>query len=211
VASADRTRRHPTSRPPDHRVPDLCDHPRSSAPGLLLLPRSSSLHAMPHLPPAHHETSKHNSPNEIKIKEKQKQNYPGFEFKPRQVNDSSQSNQGTDHLVSHRVIMSPPQDQGGIRCRPTMSIKTPHHGGFQCRNRTKGTLRPSPKNRRHRLSRTTSTPPGAATTTTKDSRRLSTEVLLDLPANQQNECMHQGGGGFDSHHDSSPSFRPHGW
>jgi hypothetical protein len=29
------------------------------------------LHAMPHLPPAHHETSKRNSLNETKIKEKQ--------------------------------------------------------------------------------------------------------------------------------------------
>jgi hypothetical protein len=58
---------------------------------------------MPHLPPAHHETSKHDSPNETKVKEnKTKQNYPGFEFKPRQVNDSSQSNQGTDHLVSQK-------------------------------------------------------------------------------------------------------------
>jgi hypothetical protein len=33
-------------------------------------------------------------------KRKIKQNCPGFEFKPHQVNDSSQSNQGTDHLVS---------------------------------------------------------------------------------------------------------------
>jgi hypothetical protein len=33
-------------------------------------------------------------------KKKTKQNCPGFEFKPHQVNDSSQSNQGTDHLVS---------------------------------------------------------------------------------------------------------------
>jgi hypothetical protein len=57
------------------------------------MPRSSSLHAMSHLSPAHHETSKRDSPNELKIKEKQKQNYPGFEFKPRQVNDSSQLNQ----------------------------------------------------------------------------------------------------------------------
>jgi hypothetical protein len=57
---------------------------------------------MPHLPPAHNETSKHVSPNEIKIKEKQ--NYPGFKFKPRQVNDQSQSNHGTDDLVSQ----SPP-------------------------------------------------------------------------------------------------------
>jgi hypothetical protein len=31
-------------------------------------------------------------------------NHPGFEFKPCQVNDSSQSNQGTDHLVSQRGI-----------------------------------------------------------------------------------------------------------
>jgi hypothetical protein len=58
---------------------------------------------MPHLPLAHHETSKHDSPNETKIKEKQT-NRPEFEFKPRQVNDSSQSNQGTNHLVSQ----SPP-------------------------------------------------------------------------------------------------------
>jgi hypothetical protein len=66
VHGSDRTRCHPTSWSPGHRVPDLCDHPRSSASGLLLLPRSSSLHAMLHLPPAHHETSKHYSPNETR-------------------------------------------------------------------------------------------------------------------------------------------------
>jgi hypothetical protein len=38
-----------------------------------------------------------------KGKRKTKQNYPVFEFKPRQVSDSLQSNQGTDHLVSHRA------------------------------------------------------------------------------------------------------------
>jgi hypothetical protein len=54
---------------------------------------------MPHLPPAHHETSKRDSPHETKIKVKP-QKCLRFEFKPRQVNDSSQSNQGTDHLVS---------------------------------------------------------------------------------------------------------------
>jgi hypothetical protein len=58
------TRRHPTSRSSDHRVPDLCNHPQFSTSGLLLLPRFSSLHAIPHLPPAYHETSKHDSPNE---------------------------------------------------------------------------------------------------------------------------------------------------
>jgi hypothetical protein len=68
VHGADRTQRHSASRSPDHRVPDMCDHLRSSAPGLLLLPRSYSLHVMPHLPPAHHETSKHDSPNETEIK-----------------------------------------------------------------------------------------------------------------------------------------------
>jgi hypothetical protein len=33
---------------------------------------------MPHLPPAHHETSKHDSPNEPKIKEKQNKTVPGL-------------------------------------------------------------------------------------------------------------------------------------
>jgi hypothetical protein len=42
-----------------------------------------------------------------KGKRKTKQNYPGFEFKPHQVNDSSQSNQGADHLVSHMNIAHP--------------------------------------------------------------------------------------------------------
>jgi hypothetical protein len=37
-----------------------------------------------------------------KDKRKTKQNCPGFEFKPRQVNDSSQSNKLTDHLVSQK-------------------------------------------------------------------------------------------------------------
>jgi hypothetical protein len=71
VPGADHTRRHSTSRPLGHQVPDLCDHPRSSIPGLLLLPRSSSLHVMSHLSPAHHKTSKCDSLNETKVKEKQ--------------------------------------------------------------------------------------------------------------------------------------------
>jgi hypothetical protein len=44
------------------------------------------LPALPHLPPAHHETSKHDSPNETKIKIKPLK-WPGFEFKLWQVND----------------------------------------------------------------------------------------------------------------------------
>jgi hypothetical protein len=76
VHGADRRWRHPTSRSPGHRVPDLCDHPWSSTPGFLLMPWSSSLHAMPHLPPVHHETSKRYSPNETKIKERQNETVP---------------------------------------------------------------------------------------------------------------------------------------
>jgi hypothetical protein len=76
VSGADRTWRHLTSRPLGHWVPDLCDHLRFSTPGLLLLSRYSSLQVMPHLPPAHHETSKRDSPNETKIKEKQNKTIP---------------------------------------------------------------------------------------------------------------------------------------
>jgi hypothetical protein len=56
---------------------------------------------MPHLPLAHHETSKRDSSNETEIKVKLLK-YLGFKFKHRQVNDSSQSNHETDHLVSHK-------------------------------------------------------------------------------------------------------------
>jgi hypothetical protein len=38
-----------------------------------------------------------------KDKRKTKQNYPRFEFKPHQINDSSQSNQATVHLVSQLI------------------------------------------------------------------------------------------------------------
>jgi hypothetical protein len=43
----------------------MLDHLRSSAPGLLLLPRSLSLPAMSHLSPTHHETSKRDSSHKI--------------------------------------------------------------------------------------------------------------------------------------------------
>jgi hypothetical protein len=74
--------RSPSTRP-------MLDHFHPSAPGLLLLPQSSSLHAMLHLSPAHHETSKHDSPHDIKIKVKLPQ-HPRFEFNPWHINDSSQ-------------------------------------------------------------------------------------------------------------------------
>jgi hypothetical protein len=50
-------------RPPSTRL--VPNHPRSSAPYLLLLPQSSLLPTMSHLPPTHHETSKHVSPHQI--------------------------------------------------------------------------------------------------------------------------------------------------
>jgi hypothetical protein len=122
--SADRTQHHSTSLSPGHRVSNLCEHPRSFAPCLLLLPRSSSLPAMPHQPPAHHETSKHDSLNETEIKVKLTK-YLGFEFKPRQVNDSSQLNQVTDHLVSQ--TLNPNLDHAIATCTksPPREAATP--------------------------------------------------------------------------------------
>jgi hypothetical protein len=60
---------------------------------------------MPHVSPAHHEISKHDSPHDIKIKEVEPPKYHGFKFKLRHVNDSSYSNQGTDHLISHATLI----------------------------------------------------------------------------------------------------------
>jgi hypothetical protein len=65
----------------------MLDQSRSSAPSLLLLPRSSTSPAMPHLPPTHHETSKHISPHETNSRIEPPK-FPVFKFKPRQVNYS---------------------------------------------------------------------------------------------------------------------------
>jgi hypothetical protein len=98
VHGVDRRQRHPTSRSPDHQVHDLC----------LTIP--GPLHHISHDPhrcsPCHTchlhttrqvnvilHTNKYNSIDPHKC--------PEFEFKPQHANDSSQSNQGTDHLVSH--------------------------------------------------------------------------------------------------------------
>jgi hypothetical protein len=89
-------------RPPSTRP--LLDHPQSSAPDLLLLSRSSSLPAMSHLSPTHHKTSKHDSSHKIDNSRVEPPKPPGFKFKSWQANYSSQSNHGTDHLVSQ----SPP-------------------------------------------------------------------------------------------------------
>jgi hypothetical protein len=72
----------PSTRPMLH-------HPWSSAPSLLLLPRSSSLPAMPHLSPTHHKTSKRVSPHETDSRVEPLK-FSRFKFKPLQVNNSSQ-------------------------------------------------------------------------------------------------------------------------
>jgi hypothetical protein len=73
--------------PPSARP--VLDHPWSSIPRLLLLLRSSLLPTMPHLSPTHHEISKRVSPHETYSKVEPLK-FPGFKFKPRQVNYSSQ-------------------------------------------------------------------------------------------------------------------------
>jgi hypothetical protein len=81
----------------------MVDYLRFSAWGLLLLPWSSLLSTVSHLSPVDHETSKHDSPHKIDSRVEPPK-FPKFKFKLRQVNYSSQSNQGTDHLISQ----SPP-------------------------------------------------------------------------------------------------------
>jgi hypothetical protein len=104
VHGADRTRHHSTSRSSNHQLSDLC---------LTILGPlhqvSYSCHDPHRCPPSRtyhlHTTSQANvilHMNKGNIVEPEK--CPGCEFKPRHVNDSSQSNQGTDHLVSQ----SPP-------------------------------------------------------------------------------------------------------
>jgi hypothetical protein len=85
-----------------------------------------------------------------KGKRKIKQKYPEFEFKPQQVNDSSQSNQGTDHLFSqlancgfskavmshggeavlltpeHEVKLLAPTVVGGISVQSPMPVSCPN-------------------------------------------------------------------------------------
>jgi hypothetical protein len=89
----------------------VLDHPRSSAPSLLLLPQSSSLPIMPHLSPTHYETSTCISPHETDSRVKPPK-FPGFKFKPRQVNYSSQikprySPLGFSCLLVIKVSQSP--------------------------------------------------------------------------------------------------------
>jgi hypothetical protein len=86
-----------TARPPSTQPvrpsPVLCT--RSPTPTTVLV---AACHAAPTTCTPRDKQTRFSKRN--KGKRKPKQNYPGFEFKPRHVNDSSQSNQEMDHLVS---------------------------------------------------------------------------------------------------------------
>jgi hypothetical protein len=67
------------------------------------MPRSLSLHALPHLPPAHHETSKRDSPNEPWVKGKATKRIPDSNSNLVKSMTHHTSNQDTDYLVSHNA------------------------------------------------------------------------------------------------------------
>jgi hypothetical protein len=89
-----------TVRPPSTRPvrPSLVLYTRSPIPATVLI---AARHAAPATHTPRDKQTRFSKWNKDK---KIKQNYPGFEFKPRQVNDSSQSNQGTDHLISQIIF-----------------------------------------------------------------------------------------------------------
>jgi hypothetical protein len=80
---------HDVTRPSDPlSTGPVLNHLWSSALYLLLLSRYSSLSAMSHLSPAHHETNNRDSPHETRIKVKLLKCL-GLKFKPQHFNDSS--------------------------------------------------------------------------------------------------------------------------
>jgi hypothetical protein len=87
----------PPSTQPVQPSPILCT--RSHTPAMILV---AARHAAPATCTPRDKQTRFSKRN--KNKRKTKWNYPKFEFKPRQVNDSSQSNQGTDHLVSQSPL-----------------------------------------------------------------------------------------------------------
>jgi hypothetical protein len=97
TASPDLSITRPSSTRPARPSSILCS--RSPTPAMILI---AARHAAPATYTPWDKQTRFSEWN--KDKRKTKWNYPGFKFKPRQVNDSSQSNQGTDHLVSQ----SPP-------------------------------------------------------------------------------------------------------
>jgi hypothetical protein len=83
------------------------DHPRSSAPSLILQPRFSSLPAMSHSPPTHNETRKHISPHQITQfgVSSTKIHWIQIQTKESQLL-IAQIDQGTNHLVSDSKYLS---------------------------------------------------------------------------------------------------------
>jgi hypothetical protein len=92
-------------RPPSTRPvrPSLILYNRSSTPATILV---VARHAAPVTCTPWDKQVRFSKQN--KGKRKTKQNCIGFEFKPHQVNNSSQSNQGTNHLVSQASSMLTP-------------------------------------------------------------------------------------------------------
>jgi hypothetical protein len=78
---------------------------------------------MPHLSPTHHETSKHISPHKTDGRVKPSK-FSRFKFKPRQVNNSLQSNQCTDHLVSQIPSPMPISSKGSADEKPFPNFST---------------------------------------------------------------------------------------
>jgi hypothetical protein len=61
---------------------------------------------MPHLPPAHHETSKHDSPNEIKVKEKQNEPIPDLNSNlARSMTHHNQTKKLTTWFLTYKSIL----------------------------------------------------------------------------------------------------------
>jgi hypothetical protein len=65
-----------------------------------------SLHAMLHLPPAHHETNNHDSPNQPKVKDKTTEHIPDSNSNLAKSMTHHTSNQGTDLLVSQCLTVN---------------------------------------------------------------------------------------------------------
>jgi hypothetical protein len=108
-SSSPRVRCRPHTAPPDLSIarplstrlvrpsPVLCT--RSPTPATIIV---TARHAAPATCTPRDKQMRFSKRN--KDKRKTKQNYPGFEFKSRQVNDLSQTNHGTDHLVSQHAF-----------------------------------------------------------------------------------------------------------
>jgi hypothetical protein len=123
-SSSPRARCRPHTAPPDLSTaqppsiwpvqpsPVLCT--RSPTPVTVLV---ATHHAAPSIGTPREKQTRFSKRN--KDKRKTKQNYPGFEFKPHQVNDSSQSNQGMNHLVSQ---VGTPESPSPPHKGPTINI-----------------------------------------------------------------------------------------